>query len=282
MPELPEVETTRLGLLPHLLGRRIQSMQLRRQDLRWPIPEQVQSLQGAVITALRRRAKYILLDTEQGSALWHLGMSGSLRMQNHDAPLRTHDHVIWRLDSDLELRFHDPRRFGCLLYLPNASLAQTANKASGAMSAEALLQQLGPEPLSDDFSADRLFQQTRGRHTPIKHFLMDQKNVVGVGNIYAAESLFLAGIRPMRAAHRIKRAEAEKLVALIKQILRDAITQGGTTLRDFVNPDGQPGYFEQALFVYGREGQPCKICASPIRAAKLGTRQSCYCPRCQK
>ena len=269
MPELPEVETTRAGLAPHLIGQTITGWTLRRGNLRWAIPPEIQLLQGAVITALRRRAKYLLMDTDAGSALWHLGMSGNLRVLAQDQPVRTHDHVDARLGNNMALRFHDPRRFGCLLY-------QAPN------SVHALLQNLGPEPLSDAFNADLLWAKTRGRAAPIKHLLMDQSVVVGVGNIYAAEALFECGVRPQRPAGKLTRAECLKLCTAVKRILTHAIQRGGTTLRDFIQPDGQPGYFEQELFVYGRQGQPCRACGAAITAAVLGPRQSLYCPRCQR
>lgn len=277
MPELPEVETTRLGLAPHLLGRRISKINLHRRDLRWPIPEQIYALEGKLIHALTRRAKYLLVETDAGSALWHLGMSGSLRVLAPDAERKLHDHVDWQLDSGMQLRFHDPRRFGCLLYLPLDGAEPT-----GGISAASLLKVLGPEPLSDAFNARDFHRVTRNRKQPIKHFLMDQAQVTGVGNIYAAESLFQAGIRPTRQAGSLTRPECQRLVLSVKTILASAIAQGGTTLRDFINPDGMPGYFEQALFVYGRAGLPCKVCKSDILLAALGNRQSSYCARCQR
>lgn len=270
MPELPEVETTRRGLAPHLEGRRITGVTLRRPDLRWPIPPQVKRLlPGEPITGIRRRAKYLLLGTAPGSALLHLGMSGSLRVVPGDTPVNTHDHVDIALDSGRVLRFNDPRRFGCLLWQP-------------AGETHALLAGLGPEPLSDDFDGDYLHALSRGRRASIKTFLMDQAVVVGVGNIYAAESLFRAGIAPGRAAGRVSRAQYAALAAAVREILAHAIRRGGTTLRDFISPDGAPGYFEQELFVYGRAGQPCKVCGTSIRAITLGQRSTFYCPRCQR
>ncbi len=277
MPELPEVETTRLGLAPHLLGKRISQITLHRRDLRWPIPEQIYALQGAMINALTRRAKYLLMETDVGTALWHLGMSGSLRILAPDTDRKLHDHVAWQLDSGLQLRFHDPRRFGCLLYLPPDGAEPTTG-----VSAASLLKVLGPEPLSEAFNGTDFHRATRSRKQPIKHFLMDQAQVTGVGNIYAAESLFQAGIRPTRQAGTLTRPECQRLVLYVKTILASAIEQGGTTLRDFINPDGMPGYFEQALFVYGRAGLPCERCNSVILLAALGSRQSSYCPKCQR
>ena len=245
MPELPEVETTRRGLAPHVEGRTVTGVVLRRPDLRWPIPPEVAALlPGQRLLGVRRRAKYLLLDTAPGSALLHLGMSGVLR-------------------------FTDPRRFGCLLWQP-------------AGETHALLQQLGPEPLSDAFDAQYLYQRSRGRKAPIKAFLMDQAVVVGVGNIYAAESLFRAGIAPGRAAGSVSRERYGRLVAAVKTILVHAITRGGTTLRDFLNPDGAPGYCEQELFVYGREGEPCKTCGRTLRDGRMGNRATAWCPGCQR
>jgi formamidopyrimidine-DNA glycosylase len=270
MPELPEVETTRRGLAPHLDGRRIVAVTLRRPDLRWPIPGEVpRLLPGQPITGLRRRAKYLLLDTAPGSALLHLGMSGSLRVLPADTPVTTHDHVDLALDSGRVLRFNDPRRFGCLLWQP-------------AGTTHALLQGLGPEPLSDAFDGAYLHALSRGRTASVKTFLMDQAVVVGVGNIYAAESLFRAGIAPGRAAGRVSRAHYEALAAAVKAILAHAIRRGGTTLRDFISPDGTPGYFEQELFVYGREGEPCKVCGQPLRGRRLGNRATAWCRTCQR
>ncbi len=271
MPELPEVETTRRGLAPHLEGRVVTGVVLRRPDLRWPIPAEVSShLPGRRITAVRRRAKYLLLDTDAGdSALLHLGMSGMLRVLPAATPAGVHDHADLTLDSGRVLRFTDPRRFGCLLWQP-------------AGSEHPLLRGLGPEPLSDAFDGDWLFARSRGRSAPVKAFLMDQRIVVGVGNIYAAESLFRAGIHPLRAAGRVSRARYAALADAARAILAHAITRGGTTLRDFLAPDGAPGYFEQELAVYGRGGLPCPACGTPLRQASIGQRTSAWCPRCQR
>lgn len=270
MPELPEVETTRRGLAPHVRGRRIEDVVLRRPDLRWPIPyEIVDTLPGQRIDAVRRRAKYLLLDTAAGSALLHLGMSGSLRVLPADTPLRDHDHVDLALDSGRVLRFNDPRRFGCLLW-------------QDAGTVHPLLAALGPEPLSDAFDGDHLFAASRGRSAPVKTFLMDQKTVVGVGNIYAAEALFRAGIAPLRAAGKVSRGRYGALADAVKAILRHAIARGGTTLRDFLSPDGAPGYFEQELSAYGRGGEPCRRCGRPLRQASIGQRASVWCPHCQR
>ncbi|GAB1406497.1 bifunctional DNA-formamidopyrimidine glycosylase/DNA-(apurinic or apyrimidinic site) lyase [Thermomonas brevis] len=270
MPELPEVETTRRGLLPHLAGRRIERVLLRRPDLRWPIPREVEDLLPEQrIDGIRRRAKYLLLDTAAGSALLHLGMSGSLRVLPADAPVRAHDHVDIALDNERLLRFNDPRRFGCLLW-----------QAPG--DTHPLLAGLGPEPLSDDFDGDHLFELSRGRKAPVKTFLMDQSVVVGVGNIYAAEALFMAGISPLRAAGTIARGRYAALADAAKAVLQHAIARGGTTLRDFISPDGAPGYFEQELSVYGRGGLPCPRCGRALKQASIGQRASVWCGYCQR
>ncbi|MGA9341735.1 MAG: bifunctional DNA-formamidopyrimidine glycosylase/DNA-(apurinic or apyrimidinic site) lyase [Rhodanobacteraceae bacterium] len=269
MPELPEVETTRRGLAPHLIGRRVQAIVVREARLRWPITRALRThLPGRRIESVDRRAKYLLLQTDNGSALLHLGMSGSLRILDPAAPVGRHDHYDWQLDSGRVLRYTDPRRFGCLLWQPRGRV-------------HPLLAALGPEPLSDAFDADHLWHRSRGRSAPVKQFLMDQRIVVGVGNIYAAEALFAAGIHPARAAGAISRARYARLVGEVKRILDHAIARGGTTLRDFLSPDGAPGYFEQELFVYGRAGLPCRVCASPVRLLRLGQRSSFHCARCQ-
>lgn len=270
MPELPEVETTRAGLAPHCEGRIIRGVTLRRPDLRWPIPQEIKKiLPSQTILQVRRRAKYLLLDTGPGSALLHLGMSGCLRVLPKTSRVEKHDHVDISLDNGTIIRFTDPRRFGCLLWQP-------------AGETHALLQHLGPEPLSDDFDGDLLFRLSRGRRTPVKHFLMDQTIVVGVGNIYAAESLFRSGIAPQIEAGKITRARYKALANAVKGILSHAIARGGTTLRDFLNADGSPGYFEQELFVYGREGEPCKVCGKSIQDLRMGNRASAWCRKCQK
>lgn len=270
MPELPEVETTRRGLAPHLVGRTVIALDVRQPRLRWPIPDALcASLPGQRIDAVDRRAKYLLVHTEVGSAVLHLGMSGSLRVLPATTPIGLHDHVDWRLDSGVVLRYTDPRRFGSQLWQPHGEI-------------HPLLAGLGPEPLSDEFDGDHLWLRSRGRSAAVKVLLMDQAIVVGVGNIYAAEALFAAGIHPKRAAGSVSRARYARLAAEVKHVLTYAITRGGTTLRDFISPDGVPGYFEQELFVYGRAGQPCKACSAPIRVITLGQRSTFYCPRCQR
>lgn len=270
MPELPEVETTRRGIAPHLLGHRIDAVIVRQPRLRWPIPRTLrEKLPGQRVDAVERRAKYLLVHTEAGSALLHLGMSGSLRVLAGTTEAGTHDHVDWRLDDGRILRYTDPRRFGSQLWQPLGTTHE-------------LLADLGPEPLGDGFDGVYLWKMSRGRAAPVKTFLMDQKIVVGVGNIYAAEALFAAGIHPSRAAGSVSLARYERLAQEVKRILDYAITRGGTTLRDFISPDGAPGYFEQELFVYGRAGEPCKVCGTAIRQAVLGQRSTFWCPRCQR
>ena len=280
MPELPEVETTRRGLAPHLEGRCVRAVTLRRPDLRWPIPREVaELLPGQRIEAVRRRAKYLLIDTAAGSALLHLGMSGSLRVLPANTPLRDHDHVDIALEGargrpGRVLRFNDPRRFGCLLWQP---VGQT----------HPLLRGLGPEPLPGDvggaaFDGDYLFARSRGRKVPVKSFLMDQRIVVGVGNIYVAEALFAAGVSPLRAAGRVSRERYGRIAEAIVAILSHAIARGGTTLRDFIAPDGAPGYFEQELSAYGRGGAPCPRCGRALKQALVGQRATVWCGGCQR
>jgi len=274
LPELPEVETTRRGIAPYLIGRRVVGVTLRRPDLRWPIPAAISELlPGQRIEAVERRAKYLLLHTQAGSALLHLGMSGVLRVLPPDAPVGKHDHVDIALERTSTqagriLRFTDPRRFGCLLW-----------QAPGEI--HSLLANLGPEPLTDAFDGDLLWHLSRGRKAAVKLFLMDNAVVVGVGNIYASEALFAAGIDPRRAAGSISRARYARLASEVKRILAWAIERGGTTLRDFINPDGAPGYFFRELNVYGRAGEACQVCGTAIRQVSLGQRSTFWCPHCQ-
>lgn len=275
MPELPEVETTRRGIAPYLIGRRVLGVTLRRPDLRWPIPAAISELlPGQRIEAVERRAKYLLLHTQAGSALLHLGMSGVLRVLPPDAPVGKHDHVDITLErsatqADRILRFTDPRRFGCLLW-----------QAPGEI--HPLLANLGPEPLTDAFDGDLLWHLSRSRKAAVKLFLMDNAVVVGVGNIYASEALFAAGIDPRRPAGSISRARYARLAAEVKRILAWAIERGGTTLRDFLDPDGAPGYFFRELNVYGRTGEACHVCGTAIRQVTLGQRSTFWCPHCQR
>lgn len=270
MPELPEVETTKRGIAPFVTGHVVTRVLLRRKDLRWPIPRALTTkLPGQRIDAVERRAKYLLLHTEAGSALLHLGMSGSLRIVDPAFPPRTHDHYDLVLDSGKALRCNDPRRFGCLLWQKPGEV-------------HPLLRDLGPEPLGDAFDGDWLFALSRGRSAAVKSFLMDQSSVVGVGNIYASEALFAAGVHPKRAAGTVSRTRYARIATEVRRILEHAIARGGTTLRDFIAPDGAPGYFEQELMVYGRAGEPCKTCGTPIRAEPIGQRMSYWCPHCQR
>ncbi|EMQ0935123.1 TPA: bifunctional DNA-formamidopyrimidine glycosylase/DNA-(apurinic or apyrimidinic site) lyase [Pseudomonas aeruginosa] len=270
MPELPEVETTRRGIAPYLEGQRVERVIVRERRLRWPIPEDLDvRLSGQRIVSVERRAKYLLLGAEAGTLISHLGMSGSLRLVESGTPASRHEHVDIELASGMALRYTDPRRFGAMLW----SLAPLEHE---------LLRNLGPEPLTDAFAGQRLFELSRGRSMAVKPFIMDNAVVVGVGNIYASEALFAAGIDPRKPAGSISKARYLRLAEEIKRILAIAIERGGTTLRDFVGGDGQPGYFQQELFVYGRGGEFCKVCGSTLRGIRLGQRASVYCPRCQR
>jgi len=270
MPELPEVETTRRGIEPHVLGRTVASAVIRQTQMRWPVPEELkEKLAGNTIQELRRRGKYLLFKLEGGTLILHLGMSGSLRIVAADAPVKKHDHIDIIFDPATVLRYHDPRRFGCLLW------------AEGDPDAHPLLAELGPEPLSPGFDGDYLHRNAQGRTCAVKTFIMDSHLVVGVGNIYANEALFRAGIDPRRAAGRVSQARYLRLAQCIREVLGEAIIQGGTTLRDFVNASGKPGYFQQTLAVYGREGEPCRQCAAPIRCVRLGQRATYFCGHCQ-
>ncbi len=276
MPELPEVETTRRGIEPHINGQRISKMDIRQPKLRWPIPDHLsQTVKGLTVLATKRRAKYLLIEvgkrqTLVGTLIIHLGMSGSLRiLQKPYATPAKHEHFDILFNNKHMLRFTDPRRFGaCLWMAADESLA--------------ILDNLGPEPLNDAFEADYLFQKSRKRSAAIKTFIMDQKVVVGVGNIYASECLFLSGINPKKAAGKISKAKYILLVRAIKEVLAKAISEGGTTLKDFTNSEGKPGYFAQQLRVYGRKDQPCIQCQSPVKQITQGQRSSYFCPKCQK
>lgn len=272
MPELPEVETTRRGIAPHLIGRRVEAVVVRQPRLRWPVPPALsQALPGQVLSDVTRRAKYLLIASPAGTLLLHLGMSGSLRLVPAGTAPRPHDHLDLQLDDRQLLRLHDPRRFGAALWL-----------AADELAAHPLLAGLGPEPLGPDFDGDHLYTAARGRRLPVKALIMDQRVVVGVGNIYASEALHRAGIDPRRAAGRIAAARYRILADEIRGVLAAAIAQGGTTLRDFVGGDGRPGYFAQQLHVYGRAGQACQRCGGPIRSQRIAQRSSYYCPRCQR
>ncbi len=271
MPELPEVETTRRGIEPHLTGRRITGLVIRQRRLRWPIPRALdRALPGQIIQGVRRRAKYLLLDTEAGTAILHLGMSGSLRIVPRDTPVGKHDHVDIQLDSGLSLRLTDPRRFGALLWTTEPAEQHE------------LLAELGPEPLNEDFDGTHLFNAAHGRKAAVKQFIMDSHIVVGVGNIYASEALFRAGIDPRTPAQRVSRARCDLLADEIKKTLASAITAGGSSLRDYVGSDGLAGNFQNHFLVYGRAGEPCTRCTAIIRELRQAQRATCYCPACQR
>lgn len=270
MPELPEVETTLRGVLPHLQDRTVTSVEVHESRLRWPVPAELGALKGQKILSGRRRAKYMLFQTGTGTLLIHLGMSGSLRLTEPAVALRKHDHVVLKLDSGMELRYHDPRRFGAMLWL------------EGEPELHPLLKDLGPEPFDVGFSAERLVALSRSKKSAVKVFIMDAHTAVGVGNIYASEALFLAGIHPSKAAGSITKPRYAKLVETVKEVLAKSIEMGGTTLRDFVREDGQPGYFKQSLRVYDREGQPCQNCGRTIQRIVLGQRSTYFCPGCQR
>ncbi len=271
MPELPEVETTRRGILPALQGQRLLGADVRETRMRWPVPDDLSTLiENQPVIDVKRRAKYLLIELPHGDMLLHLGMSGSLRVVPADTALRKHDHVDLLIDNGQVLRFNDPRRFGLLLWQPREA------------GPHPLLAKLGPEPLSDAFNAQALYQRSRGLKGAVKNYIMDQKTVVGVGNIYASEALFRAGIHPRRAAGRISLSRYQALEQHIRDVLEDALDSGGSTLRDFLRPDGAPGYFVQSLKVYDRAGQPCLHCATPIRREVIGQRASYFCPQCQR
>ncbi len=270
MPELPEVETTRLGLAPHLEGRAVSAVVVRESRLRWPVPDTLSAeLTGKVVRNVQRRGKYLLLRADNGTAILHLGMSGSLRIIPADTIPEKHDHVDLVLDSGLALRLNDPRRFGAILW--------TRDEPADHW----LLTNLGPEPLDDEFDGDYLSRRLKGRRAAIKTSLMNSRIVAGIGNIYASESLYLAGIHPKRSAGRIAGARLGNLASAVKSVLQDAIRAGGTTLRDFTLVDGQPGYFQQHLKVYDRKDEPCDRCGALIRSAVIAQRATYYCVRCQ-
>ncbi|MEJ0098848.1 MAG: bifunctional DNA-formamidopyrimidine glycosylase/DNA-(apurinic or apyrimidinic site) lyase [Pseudomonadota bacterium] len=271
MPELPEVETTCRGIAPHVTGQLITRLAVHEPRLRWRVdPKLAAWAQGQKILGVHRRAKYLLLELERGHLLVHLGMSGSLRVLPIDTARETHDHFDLEMDSGWLLRFNDPRRFGSLMHL------------TGDPAEHPLLRRLAPEPLDKSFDADYLYNVTRKRKVAIKVAIMNSQLVVGVGNIYASESLFRAGIRPGRAARSLTRAECANLVKSIKAVLGDAIRAGGTTLRDYVGASGEPGYFRQKLFVYERASEPCRRCGTPIRQRVQGQRSTYFCPKCQQ
>ncbi len=269
MPELPEVETSRRGISPHLVGHTIQHAIVRNGRLRWPVSDEIYRLSDVPVISVQRRAKYLLLELPDGWIIIHLGMSGSLRILSEELPAEKHDHVDLVMSNGKVLRYTDPRRFGAWLWAPQ-------------LEGHSVLAHLGPEPLSEAFNGAYLHQRSLKKNTAIKPWLMDNKLVVGVGNIYASESLFAAGIHPDRMARSLSVAECELLAQAIKAVLLRSIEQGGTTLKDFLQSDGKPGYFAQELQVYGREGEPCRVCGAPISATKHGQRRTFYCRHCQK
>ncbi len=270
MPELPEVETTRRGIEPHILDRKISAITIHQPNLRYPVTDDLpRKISGKTVKSVTRRGKYLLLVIGEQTLMIHLGMSGSLRITGGGEPLRKHDHIEIRF-GDRVLRFHDPRRFGLVMLI------------DGLPEAHPLLASLGPEPLSANFDGEYLYRVSRKRKVAIKNLIMNSRIVVGVGNIYASEALFLAGIHPARAASRISRERCEKLSIAIKDVLAKAINEGGTTLRDFVREEGQPGYFAQQLNVYGKTGDACPVCGKAIVTRVIGQRSSFYCTQCQK
>ncbi|PSV97291.1 bifunctional DNA-formamidopyrimidine glycosylase/DNA-(apurinic or apyrimidinic site) lyase [Photobacterium iliopiscarium] len=268
MPELPEVEVTRMGITPHVVGQTVTKIIIRNSRLRWPIPDAIKNIEGQVIRKVTRRAKYLLLETDIGYAIVHLGMSGNLRILPAGSVVEKHDHVDVVLASGEILRYNDPRRFGAWLW-------QLAGES------HAVLDKMGPEPLSDDFNVDYLVAKAKGKRKAIKLLIMDNHIVVGVGNIYANESLFAARIDPQCPAGKVSIAQLQLLVSEIKTVLEKAIAQGGTTLKDFKNADGKPGYFAQELQVYGKGGQPCPRCGEILTDIKLGQRATVFCSECQ-
>lgn len=271
MPELPEVETSVRGISPYLIGQKIQRIIVRQAKLRWQVSSELSQISGAEIQAIERRAKYLIIRTDQGDIIIHLGMSGSLGIltQETDKPIGRHDHIDLVTENGTILRYNDPRKFGAWLWAEKAEFSTHFAK-------------LGPEPLSENFTANYLYQLSRHKTVAVKNFIMNNAVVVGVGNIYACESLFQAGIHPELAAQNLKLKQCERLVAVIKSVLNQAIIQGGTTLKDFIQPDGKPGYFAQVLQVYGRKGEACNACGSIIQAKVIGQRNSFFCPKCQK
>jgi formamidopyrimidine-DNA glycosylase len=271
MPELPEVETTCRGIAPHIEGQTIKQVIVRQPQLRWPVPETLnQILSGLSVRSVSRRAKYLLLATDKGTLLVHLGMSGSLRILSVGQNPGKHDHIDFIFNDGTVLRFNDPRRFGAVLW------------TSAPVDEHPLLKALGPEPLLADFNGKLLYTLSRNRKVPIKPFIMDSHIVVGVGNIYANEALFMAGILPSRQAGKISLARYQRLAECIRVVLQHSIEQGGTTLRDFVNEAGKPGYFQQQLRVYGRTGLPCNSCRQPLKEVRIANRATVFCSVCQK
>lgn len=273
MPELPEVETTLRGIAPFILGQKIEQIRVHRTKLRWEVSPELSELYNVRVTHLQRRAKYLIIQTEHGYIIGHLGMSGSLRVVDADDPQQSavrdkHDHLEFIFTNGKILRYNDPRRFGAWLW-------------AESLEHFPLFQKLGPEPLLDTFNADYFWQKSRNKNTVIKSFIMNNAIVVGVGNIYANETLFLCGIHPLMPTKLLTQKQCAQLVERIKQVLRDAIRQGGTSLKDFIQPDGRPGYFAQQLYIYGKAGEPCPTCGCTIQSTIIGQRNSFYCPQCQ-
>lgn len=269
MPELPEVEVCRLGITPHLINSKITNVIVRHWQLRWPIPQEIIRLEKQTITKISRRAKYLVIETTDGNLILHLGMSGTVRIVDNSVAVVKHDHFDLVLANGKILRLNDPRRFGAVLW------------TTDNLDEHDLFSQLGPEPLTTEFSADYLIAKANKRKTPIKTFLMNNHVVVGVGNIYANEALFLAGISPTRLAGDVTAKQYETLVPIIKNVLASAIKQGGTTLKDFTQADGKPGYFAQSLLVYGRAKQPCVNCETTLVEIRMSNRSTVFCPACQ-
>lgn len=269
MPELPEVEVCRLGITPHISGQKVADVVVRNAKLRWPIPDEVHSVVGKTLEKIERRSKYLLLRFSSGTLLLHLGMSGSVRILEQDTPAAKHDHFEMLFDNEKLLRLNDPRRFGAVLWFPEH------------IDQQGLLTKLGPEPLTEDFKYGHLFTKAGNRKVPIKTFLMDNHVVVGVGNIYANEALFIASIHPATLVNSISEEKFNELTDIIKQVLAAAIEQGGTTLKDFTQADGKPGYFAQKLFVYGRAGEKCDGCQTVLEEIRQSNRSSVFCPQCQ-
>lgn len=271
MPELPEVEVTRLGISPHILSQTIKKIHVHQRQLRWLVPQQVHLAEGLLIDNVTRRAKYLFIHTKAGDLVLHLGMSGKMRVVNANLPRKKHDHLEIELVSGKKLVLNDPRRFGSCLWQDFSDSQPLA-----------ILGNLGPEPLTEEFDGKRLFDLSRKRTSPVKNFIMDNSVVVGVGNIYANESLFNTGIDPRRAAGRVSLKRYMKLGVEIKRVLASAIEQGGTTLKDFAQADGNPGYFAQQLHVYGRAGELCNVCQSTIKSKVIGQRNTFFCTHCQR
>lgn len=270
MPELPEVETTRLGIKDPILGKKITELVIRQYQLRWPIPSELRSLlKGQVLKDLTRRAKYILFHFKVGTLILHLGMSGRLSVFKDSALPKKHDHLDMLFSNGYILRFTDPRRFGAILFTKEPPHKHP------------LLSSIGPEPLTDDFNGAYLFEAAKGRKVAVKIFIMNSKIVAGVGNIYAAEALFMAKIHPETRASDVTHKQYQKLATAIKKILLKAIEKGGTTLKDFMKPSGRPGYFSLALKVYGKAGKPCERCGTQLKSLRIGQRATVYCPTCQ-